>query len=186
MPRRWSGRLVRRESAGAPRTECIPEWGLGGATYSPHTIVLAVDPDHDIDPADVYSTLVHEFHHAVRWNNPGCGTTLGERLVTEGLAQAFEADCTGQAPLYARGTPSLSHRQLAFAALDEDPANDGRFFFGAADLPRWFGYQLGYDLVTKKLPGLRRSAAQLVAEPAATFLDEHCVKPLPAPQCPVE
>lgn len=153
--------------------DCIPEWGLGGSTFSPHTIVLAVDPHHDIDPAHVYSTLVHEFHHAMRWRGPGCGTSLGDRLVSEGLAQAFEADCTGEAPLYARGIPVPSHRQLAMAALDEDPANDGRWFFGAADLPRWLGYQLGYELVTKQLPGLHRSAAQLVAEPAATFLDRH-------------
>ena len=92
---------------------------------------------------------------------------------SEGLAQAFEAGCTGEVPLYAQGTPEPSHRQLAFAALGQDPANDGRWFFGSADLPRWFGYQLGYELVTKQLPGLNRSAAQLVAEPAATLLDRH-------------
>lgn len=153
--------------------DCIPEWGLGGFTFSPHTIVLAVDPDHELDPTHVYSTLVHECHHAMRWRGPGCGTPFGDRLISEGLAQAFQADCTGEAPLYAQGTPSLSQRQLAFAALDEDPADDGRWFFGATDLPRWFGYQLGYELVTEQLLALNRSAAQLVAEPTATFLDRH-------------
>ncbi len=74
--------------------ECIPEWGIVGTTWGPHCVVLAVDPDHAADPEHVFSTLVHEVHHAMRWRGPGCGTSLRERLVTEGLAQAFEADCT--------------------------------------------------------------------------------------------
>lgn len=152
--------------------ECIPEWGLGGSAYGPHSIVLAVDPDHDIRASHVYSTLVHEIHHAIRWRGPGCGTTLGERLVSEGLAQAFEHECTGSVPLYAQGQVSPQHRALAIAALDEDPADEGRWFFGAADLPRWFGYLLGYDLVRSRIDAQGSNAAALVHEPAATFLHD--------------
>lgn len=65
-------------------------------------------PDHAIDGAHVYSTLVHEIHHAMRWRGPGCGSTLRERLVSEGLAQTFEAECTGVVPLYAEGEVSTS------------------------------------------------------------------------------
>jgi hypothetical protein len=46
--------------------EVIPEWGLGGYTYGPHTVVIAVDPDHVLDPRHVFSTVVHEIHHAMR------------------------------------------------------------------------------------------------------------------------
>lgn len=150
--------------------ECIPEWGVGGSTYGPHSVVLAVDPDHAIDGEVVYSTLVHEIHHAMRWRGPGCGSTLGERLVSEGLAQTFEAECTGVVPLYARGEVTDEHLALARAALDEEPAEDGRWFFGAADLPRWLGYRLGYRLVSERVAAMGSSAAALVMEPAGTFV----------------
>jgi uncharacterized protein YjaZ len=150
--------------------ECIPEWGIGGSTYGPHTIVLAVDPDHGIDASNVYSTLVHEIHHAIRWRGPGCGTSLGERLVSEGLAQIFEAECTGRVPMYAQGKVTPEDRALAVAALDEDPADEGRWFFGTADLPRWFGYRLGYSIVKHSPAAQQHDAAQLVREPAARFL----------------
>jgi uncharacterized protein YjaZ len=150
--------------------ECIPEWGIGGFTYGPHTIVLAVDPDHDIDATTIFSTLVHEMHHAIRWRGPGCGTTLGERLVSEGLAQVFESECTGRVPRYAQGEIRQEHRALALAAIREDPADDGRWFFGAADVPRWFGYRLGYSIVEERTNACGRDAAEMVHEPAAVFL----------------
>lgn len=149
--------------------ECIPEWGLGGSTYGPRSILLAVDPDHRIEGEHVFSTLVHEIHHAMRWRGPGCGTTLAERLVSEGLAQTFEAECSGAVPLYAAGEVLQEHLALAVGALDEDPADEGRWFFGADDLPRWLGYRLGYQVVSKRVAALGSNAAALVCEPAATF-----------------
>lgn len=116
------------------------------------------------------STLVHEIHHAMRWRGPGCGTTLRERLVSEGLAQTFEAECTGVVPLYAGGEVTEEQLAMARAALDEDPADDGRWFFGAADLPRWLGYRLGYRLVSERVAAMGSSAAALVDEPAGTFI----------------
>jgi uncharacterized protein YjaZ len=150
--------------------ECIPEWGIGGSTYGPRSIVLAVDPDHRISGSDVYSTLVHEIHHAIRWRGQGCGSTLGERLVFEGLAQVYEHECTGRVPLYAQGDVSTEHRALAVAELDEGPADEGRWFFGASDLPRWFGYRLGYSIVKPWTDAHGRNAAAMVQEPAETFL----------------
>jgi uncharacterized protein YjaZ len=150
--------------------ECIPEMGLGGYAYGPHAIVLAVDPDHTIQPSDVLSTLVHEIHHAVRWRGPGCGSSLGERLVSEGLAQVFEYECTGRVPIYAQGEVRPADRAVAIAAIDEDPANEGRWFFGAGDLPRWFGYRFGYELASQVIESRESDAASLVLEPVETFV----------------
>lgn len=150
--------------------ECIPEWGIGGSTYGPHSIVLAVDPDHRISASDVYSTLVHEIHHAMRWRGPGCGSALGEWLVSEGLAQVFESECTGSVPMYSQGEVSVEHRTLAVAALHEDPAHEGRWFFGASDLPRWFGYRLGFSIVKEWMDARGQNATEMVHEPAETFL----------------
>ena len=150
--------------------ECIPEWGLGATTYGPHSVVLSIDPDHDIDPVHVVSTLTHEIHHAIRWRGPGCGSALGERLVTEGLAQVFEEECVGAAPMYAVGDVSEADLALATASADEDPADEGRWFFGAGDLPRWWGYRVGHHLVAVRLAELGLDPAEAVHEPATTFL----------------
>lgn len=149
--------------------ECIPEMGLGGYTFGPHAIVLAVDPDYAIRPADVLSTLVHEIHHAMRWRGPGCGTTLAERLVSEGLAQVFEYECTGRVPLYAQGETQREHCALAIAALDEDPADEGRWFFGARDLPRWFGYRYGFEVAKRGIELRESDAARMALEPVDAF-----------------
>lgn len=106
----------------------------------------------------------------MRWRGPGCGSTLRERLVSEGLAQTFEAECTGVVPLYAEGEVLDEHVTLIVAALDEDPANEGRWFFGAGDLPRWLGYRLGHRLVSERIAALGSNAAALVDEPAETFI----------------
>ena len=149
--------------------EAIPEWGLGGYTYGPHTVVLAIDPDQKLDPVNVFSTLVHEIHHVMRWRGPGPGSSLGERLVTEGLAQVFEAEVTGRTPLYAQGDLRQEHRAVALQHLDEDPADEGRWFFGGSDIPRWFGYRLGYNVVGTALRELGSDPAAMVLEPAKTF-----------------
>ena len=153
--------------------ECIPEMGLGGYAFGPHSLVLAVDPEHDIRPSDVLSTLVHEIHHAMRWRGPGCGSSLVERLVSEGLAQVFEYECTHRVPVYAQGdTLDPDQRAMAVAAFDEDPADEGRWFFGAGDLPRWFGYRFGFELASQVIESLGSDAATLVREPAETFVRE--------------
>lgn len=106
----------------------------------------------------------------MRWRGPGCGSTLRERLVSEGLAQTFEAECTGVVPLYAEAEVTDEHLALAHATLDEDPAKDGRWFFGAGDLPRWLGYRLGYRIVSERVAAMGSNAAALVNEPAETFI----------------
>jgi uncharacterized protein YjaZ len=72
--------------------------------------------------------------------------------------------------MYAQGDVLAEHRALAVAALQEDPVNEGRWFFGAADLPRWFGYGLGYSLVKPWMDARGQNAAGMAQEPAETFL----------------
>jgi uncharacterized protein YjaZ len=149
--------------------ETIPEWGLGGYTYGPHSVLIAVDPERLLDPLDVLSTLVHEIHHVVRWRAQGPASSLRERLIEEGLAEVFEEEVTGRRPFYSEGGVPQSQRGVASQHLDEEPANDGRWFFGSTDLPRWFGYRLGYEAVRAAVGSLGLDAAALVAEPTPAF-----------------
>lgn len=149
--------------------EVIPEWGLGGYSYGPHSVLLAVDPERLLEPLNVLSTLVHEIHHVVRWRTQGPGSSLRERLVAEGLAEVFEEEATGRRPFYAEGGVPRDERALAIEHLEEEPADEGRWFFGNTDLPRWFGYRLGYEVVKTAVATLGLDAATMVAEPSSTF-----------------
>lgn len=150
--------------------ECIPQWGVGGFTFGPHAVLVTVDPEVEISRDDLVSTMVHEIHHAIRWRAPGCGTALGERLVSEGLAQVFEVECTGRRPLYGRGAVERQWRDLALAEATEDPADEGRWFFGSGEVPFWFGYRLGYHLMVDALRSAGLTAAEAVHLPASTLL----------------
>jgi uncharacterized protein YjaZ len=149
--------------------EVIPEWGLGGYTYGPHSVLIAVDPEHLLEPLDILSTLVHEIHHAMRWREQGPGSSLRERLVAEGLAQVFEVEVTGRVPFYARGEVLPDQRAVASQHLGEDPADEGRWFFGSTDMPRLFGYRFGYEAVRAALSALGADGAAMVREPTETF-----------------
>lgn len=122
----------------------IPSWGCGGYTYSGRSVVMAVDSAHLITTRAVRSTLVHEFHHVARERGPGCGTSLRDRVVSEGLAMLFEEQILGSASEFAHQVVTEEQISRLVEALDEDPADDGRWFFHSGDMPLWLGYTAGY------------------------------------------
>lgn len=158
--------------------QAIPGFGHGGRTHNPHTIHVSLDPSfpdfEQVIKKEIPKTISHELHHTVRWKAVGYGTTLLERLVSEGLATHFEQDMWG-------GTPSPWATALNFKSLADihekakleytsTTFHHGRWFYGAGDLPRWAGYSLGFHLVEqylKKNP--EETAAILVRAPAETF-----------------
>lgn len=97
--------------------------------------------------------IVHELHHALRWRGPGYGCTLGEALVTEGLAGQFAQQLYGGPP--EKWEVSLAADDLAHAAQDAMTTWDDRnynhaaWFFGTD--PAWRGYALGYALIGRYL-----------------------------------
>lgn len=150
--------------------EAIPGWGCGGYTYSPHTIILALDPlDDGLTAGRVRATVVHELHHIARERGPGCGTSLRERIVSEGLAMLFEEEVLGVASEFAHVDIGDADIARAVTALDEDPADDGLWFFRSGDVPLWFGYTLGYRWARAYAARHGTTAAELVHTPASTI-----------------
>jgi uncharacterized protein YjaZ len=160
--------------------ETIPHLGFGGYTPDAHTVQISVDTDNvelvrTIDDELVH-TLLHEFHHAMRWRSVGYGETLGEALVTEGLADHFDVEVTGGAPQKWATEVSITEDSELLARarrLFSEPYSHEDWFFGseAERLPKWAGYSLGWFLVKKYLdahPG--KHASQLHATPAAEIL----------------
>jgi uncharacterized protein YjaZ len=139
--------------------ETVPHLGFGGYTPDAHTVQISVDTDntelvHALDEELVH-TLLHEFHHAMRWCSVGYGETLGEALVTEGLADHFSVEATGGAPsLWTQGFSNEELEALlvcARAEFDKTDYSHEDWFFGGNGLPKWGGYALGYFIVGKYL-----------------------------------
>jgi hypothetical protein len=64
---------------------------------------LTLDPDNpnferSLGDGDLRRTIAHEVHHCMRMAGPGYGWTLGEALVSEGLAGQFVHRLFGSPP----------------------------------------------------------------------------------------
>ena len=135
----------------------IPGFGIAGHCFRPRCITLTFDPDDmafaaAVERGEVARLFGHELHHALRWESVGYGATLGEALVSEGMADWFEQSllmvdepqpwCVPVKPEAWDGTVTDAGAMLY--AIDYDhPA----WFFGRGRWPRWSGYAIGYALM---------------------------------------
>ena len=171
-------------------TQVIPELGVTGYTSPTNGKIYVLVDDHSQIPYSqtlrvwLPAALSHEVHHSVRiLGGPGFGPTLGESLVTEGLATAFDSQAwhglvepwmnaispTQEATLWARMRQSLD---TAGVAVYE------QWFFGSPGIPRWTGFTIGYHLVSdylKRHP--HASAASIVHAPADTIISGSAYSP---------
>jgi hypothetical protein len=120
-------------------------------------------------------TLSHEVDHSVRiLAGPGCGPTLLEGIVCEGISSAFDMSAfpgtpnpwdraisrTQECALWNKAQPLLGNYDLYDA-----------WMFGQPGIPHWTGFTIGYDIVTgyrRHHPGMSWSAITLAS--AATIL----------------
>jgi hypothetical protein len=135
----------------------IPEQGIGGSCFRRDRIDVVLDPANpnfatSLESGEFRRTLYHEYHHALRWARVGYGMTLGEALVSEGLAEHFDCEVSGSAPqpwtqvgdsgeiaaIRARAMPDI-----------EAPYDHAAWFFNSESLtlPASAGYKLGFALV---------------------------------------
>lgn len=156
----------------------IPELGHMGYAPEPGVIYVTVDPDHpslrENAGRSIERMLAHELHHSARWDGPGYGNTLGQALVSEGLAGHFEHELFGGRPNPWESLPSSTLRSYVTKARDEWD-NTGydheAWFFGSPELPDGLGYSLGHQLVARYLSSHQSaSASGLVHAGAEIFL----------------
>lgn len=141
-------------------SKTIPQIGVGSFT-DPRTgnvsIWIARKPPEGLRKAlDTWlpGSVAHELDHASRIRTgPGYGHTLGEALVSEGLADHFEYEAFPK-------TPSQPWDHALTRAQEEAVWQKARsiletpygydhtaWFFGGGNVPHWAGYSLGYDVV---------------------------------------
>jgi hypothetical protein len=142
---------------------------VSGHCYEPGVIGLRIDMGQPQPPQRlrqvILKTLFHELHHALRWEGPGYGNTLGEALVSEGLAQRFLHEMMDCPPEPFEDAVSAevceAWRQRAYTAFNDPDYDHTAWFFGTGDMPKWLGYTLGKRVVDRFLE----------CHPKATALD---------------
>lgn len=178
----------------------IPHWptqevGFGGTAPSRTTMFLAFDTANPAMEARLVGGLrrvvLHEAYQCLRHAGPGYGATLGEAVISEGLAHHFVVELLGGSPppwcvaLDDAGVARVA--ELALPNLWEEDFDHRRWFFGARDgrIPRWAGYGLGWRLVNGYLsaePGRRasrlaRTSAREIVEQAWPMLPARAPEP---------
>lgn len=159
----------------------IPEKGHLGYCPEPGIIYITVDPENALfcknDAHSLERMFAHELHHAARWAGPGYGSTLGEAIVSEGLAGHFSLELfKGKPEPWESLNPDTVQPftlQLSESWHHTDYDHNA-WFFGARDLPKWVGYTAGFNLVRKYLtnfPSLKASMlANIEAEKFRPFI----------------
>ncbi|AON53791.1 DUF2268 domain-containing putative Zn-dependent protease [Herbaspirillum seropedicae] len=134
--------------------QVIPEKGHIGYSSAPGIIFITVDPCHPSflsnRDASLERMFAHELHHAARWDGPGYGVTLGEALISEGMAGHFAQEVCrgGPEPWETLDVDEIqNYLLLAEEDWDRNDYDHLGWFFGTSELPRWLGYSLGYQIV---------------------------------------
>lgn len=132
---------------------------VSGHCYEPGVIGIQIDVTQPRAAErlheELLKTLFHEFHHALRWEGPGYGETLGEALVSEGLAQRFLHEMMTCPPEpFEDAVPAATceaWRARALADFDNADYDHAAWFFGTGEMPEWLGYTLGRRMVDRYL-----------------------------------
>jgi len=160
----------------------IPEKGHTGFCPEPGVVYITVDPESPAfcqnDAHSLERMFAHELHHAARWAGPGYGSTLGEAVVSEGLAGHFSLELLGGQPEPWERLESDIVRSYALQLHDSWHRADydhNAWFYGTSGLPKWLGYTAGFRLISRYLaasPHLKASAlANINAAELSGFID---------------
>jgi len=155
--------------------------GIGGFTGSANVVQISLDTGfktlNESIEIELFPTLAHELHHAVRWKNPGYGNTLFEALATEGLAAHFEENVSGIRKDYwyrkLDEKELRKHLSRAKAEFNNKEYSHSDWFFGSKEkrIPSHTGYSIGYYLVNEYLSNNpKQTSATLVNSPSSLFL----------------
>lgn len=159
----------------------VPAWGVGGYSHGKGRISITVAPGHprfrDVERGErLAALLAHELHHLARARGPGYGRTLGEALVSEGLAQCFEVEIGCSPPPYAVAVTEEALREFAVRARPHVDATDydhGAWFFGRKGdptFPKDGGYSLAYALAGSWLALENTTASASANVPACEII----------------
>lgn len=129
----------------------IPDGGLLARPSQPGVIDLTLSPDRVTADA-LRRALLRELHHVARWAGPGYGRSLGEVLVSEGLAGHFAQQVMGGPvdPRDAARPAGGSLRQAANIWSRHDFSFD-EWFLGRGKIRKGTGWAIAHRLIAQHL-----------------------------------
>ena len=167
--------LIRRRPG-----QVIPVIGISGNAWGKYLFDLGIDPGNpnletSLKDGALRRLVAHEAHHCMRNAAIGYGETLGEALVSEGLAGRFVERIFGTAPEpweNAMDQASLRAHLPDNALLSSSDYQHATWFYCRdGRLPCWLGYTLGYRIVGDWLAAVPApDAASWAGVPAETVL----------------
>ena len=140
----------------------LKESGIGGYTPCANIIFFSLDPRNPNFKQglkkELSFQLAHEINHAIRFRTPITKETLFEAMISEGLADHFAMEITGQKIPPAWSTALTDEQKKEFFKKSSEEwnlptYNHNAWFYGSEikKIPRWTAYTLGYDLVANYL-----------------------------------
>ncbi len=139
-----------------------PGIGLGGSCQGSDVIYLSFNPNEEnfieLIKKNIIRTLAHESHHLMKHRVSGCEETLIEYIISEGLADHFEIEITGQKPqpwsiaLSDEDLKKYINFALTHQKTKMNEYVDTKWFFGATEeIPLFAGYSIGFSIIKKYL-----------------------------------
>lgn len=126
----------------------------------------------DSNPEYIFWVLCHELCHVRRYDGQGCGKTLFDAIIFEGLADNFAFQMTGTKPLYDKYKDTKKLLTTAEKYYDTNDYNYQNWFHnGIKDLqiPKLAGYQIGWHIVQDYLEKHHLKASDVVLRQSRFF-----------------
>jgi uncharacterized protein YjaZ len=96
--------------------------------------------------------------------------TVGEAMISEGMASLYEEEHSGETPTYATTTISSDDIARAKMLINDTTYDHSEWFFGSKAVSRWFGYTYGYQLCKDYAEKHHTTAREMVNVSASTIL----------------
>jgi len=155
--------------------------GIGGYSLSPHRVELLMDCDReDLDKVienELPAVLAHEIHHSIRISLGIPSETLGQQIVTEGMACHFEVLVTeGKVPSLFESIKDHDWRVLLeqmSPVINKKNQSVNKYFLGSTPdvFPKYAGYWVGFNLISRYLEKYKTSEIELVGMDSQRFFN---------------
>ena len=153
--------------------------GIGGYSLSPHRVELLLDCNrtdlNEVIDNELTAVLAHEIHHSIRIGLGIHSETLGQQIITEGMACHFELAVTnGKIPslfnnMKDHGWQGLLEQMRP--SLHEKNQSVNRYFLGSEPdkFPKYAGYWVGFNLVSRYVEKYKTSEIELAGMDSERF-----------------
>lgn len=149
--------------------------GFWGNAFYRNTITLIHGSGSALEANRIAPTFYHELHHLARMQAIGYGTTLGEAVISEGLAVGMEAEMEEDMSIYGEFKNEAEFKKTYSSFLQEQLSTSYSY-------QRWFvdrdaevvfaGYKLGYKLITQYCDQTKNKPSELFATHAKDILNQ--------------